>query len=247
MIFQALDWDSRFFDLSVARVTDYQGDAPALRSVLKDNVADIIYLFSDTSLGAETMEGTPFEAVALGEKVVYERGLEDLPPATRNVVEVPANERAPELFALALQSGWDSRFKRDPYLPPGAFTNLYREWMRKSLSRTMADQVLAHRTGSVYTGFVTLRRRETHASIELIAVAEGHRGRGIGAHLIHAALHDAARAAYDKVRVVTQASNEGACRAYEKYGFVPVRREYVYHLWSAAGKARAKRATPQGA
>ena len=78
---------------------------------------------------------------------------------------------------------------------------------------------------------ITLGYQTTHAIIGLLAVQQGHRGQGIGKHLLDAALHYAQAWQLPEIQVTTQLDNEGACRFYEREGFERIHEEHVYHLW----------------
>jgi dTDP-4-amino-4,6-dideoxy-D-galactose acyltransferase len=57
------------------------------------------------------------------------------------------------------------------------------------------------------------------------------RGKGIGNHLMNAAVARAREWGVDQIDVVTQQDNVGACRFYERCGFVPEKSENIYHIW----------------
>jgi GNAT superfamily N-acetyltransferase len=68
-------------------------------------------------------------------------------------------------------------------------------------------------------------------NIGLIAVAETHRGRGIGSLLIAEAHRWMSAAGATKSTVVTQAANAPACRLYKRTGYSLEHAENYYHFW----------------
>jgi ribosomal protein S18 acetylase RimI-like enzyme len=68
-------------------------------------------------------------------------------------------------------------------------------------------------------------------NIGLVAVAETHRGRGIGGRLIDAAHCWMVARQAAKTTVVTQGVNAPACRLYERVGYSIEQVEHYYHFW----------------
>ena len=77
------------------------------------------------------------------------------------------------------------------------------------------------------TGFVTCRDEK----IDLLAVAESVRGRGLGALLTNGAKHWFATNGVRRVSVLARAQNEPAIRLYKRCGFVPAATEFLFHKW----------------
>jgi GNAT superfamily N-acetyltransferase len=85
---------------------------------------------------------------------------------------------------------------------------------------TRTDPILVAADGDTLLGYVALRLRpdQNDAQIEYIAVEEAARGRGVGARMLTAALHEAFRdPAFSYMDLVT--NNPVARRLYEKAGF----------------------------
>jgi dTDP-4-amino-4,6-dideoxy-D-galactose acyltransferase len=136
-----------------------------------------------------------------------------------------------DLEALAVQSGAFSRFRVDPRIPDAQFEQLYRTWVRNSIRREMADEVLVVREGQRTVGFLTLKADGESGRIELLAVDVESRGKGYGVELVRAAEECFRAMGCDSGSVVTQAANRPACRLYRKCGYEIVLTEYFYHFW----------------
>lgn len=80
----------------------------------------------------------------------------------------------------------------------------------------------------VLVGYAGLAAAGDQADVQTIGVRADRRGRGIGAMLLTALLHEASRRACTEVFLEVRADNEPARRLYEKYGFaaVGVRKRY---------------------
>ena len=77
------------------------------------------------------------------------------------------------------------------------------------------------------TGFVTCRDEK----IDLLAVAESARGRGLGALLTNGAMHWFATNGVRRVSVLARINNDDAVRLYKRCGFVPAATEFLFHKW----------------
>ena len=111
---------------------------------------------------------------------------------------------------------------------------LYREWIKKSLDRILADRVLVWREKDGQPrGMATVSVTGKRASIGLFAVDEQSRGRGIGRLLAQAAQSYAIERGAAHCDVVTQQENLAACRLYEACGFYLRSVQLVHHFWLA--------------
>ena len=236
MSYGILDWDSEFFGMVVASIT-----APALTeheleevlSELKILGADLVYWPSPRRLPAALLE--QFRGILADVKITFamdlgtlgsqdSASLEDL----ESLAGTPSNEA---LEDLAIQSGEYSRFALDPRIPRERFEALYRLWIRRSLSKEIADEVLGIRVGADVVGLTTLGNRTGRGDIGLLAVHKDHRGRHYGEKLVLAAQRWFAAHGFDVAQVVTQSVNIPACRLYEKCGYTAEKSEFFYHFW----------------
>ena len=107
---------------------------------------------------------------------------------------------------------------------------MYREWINKSVSKTIADEVFLYENKQIL-GIVTLKLKENIATIGLIAVAENQQGKGIGRKLVDACMDFCQKNNIKKIEVATQKANLQACNFYEKYGFSVKEITPIYHFW----------------
>jgi ribosomal protein S18 acetylase RimI-like enzyme len=78
---------------------------------------------------------------------------------------------------------------------------------------------------------ITVKVADRIGNIGLVAVAESHRGRGIGSQLIESAHRWMINRGAATTTVVTQAANAAACRLYKRAGYTVAQAENVYHFW----------------
>ena len=133
--------------------------------------------------------------------------------------------------SLALASGEYSRFRTDPNVPRGVFQNLYKIWIRRSLSGEIADTVLALFEGQDLAGMITVAASGETGVIGLVAVAAEHRGRGFGRRLVQGAEAWCAAQGLQTLEVITQGQNVPARALYAASGFSCATEEAVFHLW----------------
>lgn len=119
------------------------------------------------------------------------------------------------------------RFHADVRVPKAAADRLKAVWVENSL-KGRADAVLVVLDRGQVAGFVTCLVNGDAAVIDLIAVAPGCQGRGLGRNLVQGALaFYAGRKAL--MRVGTQAANTHSLGLYEGQGFKPISRQATYH------------------
>lgn len=237
MAAKRLDWDSQFLGIEVFGVTLASGNAladlPETIRFLQDSKADLAYFFlpkADTVV-REALAGRG--AILYDEKITYAKELGPEPPAWPPGVGIYRGGVTQQLLDLAFLAGHESRFKKDPRLTPH-FEPLYSLWLTNSLNGAMADCVLVYNPGAdrEIEGMVTCKLKEDGTgSIGLIAASAANRGAGIGSRLLQASEAWLINNGGTRSTVVTQKSNTGACRFYEKAGFTEYKTEDVYHLW----------------
>jgi ribosomal protein S18 acetylase RimI-like enzyme len=128
----------------------------------------------------------------------------------------------PALEEIAAPSFTESRFFRDPHFPRDRSEELFRTWIRKSVNGWAQAVLVRERVG-----FVTCRDQK----IDLLAVAETARGRGLGALLTNGAKHWFATNGVRRVSVLARVSNDNAVALYKRCGFVPASTEFLFHKW----------------
>lgn len=222
---EELKWDTAFFGRKTGRVR-LVGDATAsdiesLRLEMQREGYELVYLFCDSELPAETgMRPVDRKRTY---SCVFPRSVAS-PPGVADFTGSSS-----ELYELAYQAGYMSRFRRDPQIGEENFRRLYREWVDKSVKDADTLVKVCSEDGEV-VGFITATIHPEMVTIGLIATAEGYRGRGVGSRLIGSVMAEAARRRLP-VEVVTQGDNGKACRFYEGAGFHVKDEVLVYHLW----------------
>ena len=230
-----LDWDSEFFARRIARLDGSRLTPELAAHALtwsKRHGVDCLYFLADSD-DPDTVrlaEDHRFRQVDV--RVTLRTRLDEKTAgASQSVTRPFAPADVPALRALARVSHRDSRFYADPRFARPRCDDLYETWIDNSC-RGYADAVLVAQAGGVAVGYVSCHLgEEATGQIGLFAVDTAHRGRGLGAALVTAALGwFAARGARD-VTVVTQGRNVAAQRLYQRGGFATHAVQLWYHKW----------------
>lgn len=229
MLIEGLPWDSDFFGLKVGVIRSGTFDLSAFES--ERDAFDLIYIYEkpDDSRNTvlATICGNPADT-----RVTYIKQLTNSLPVKEGVVNYMYRQPDKQLIALALESGIYSRFYTDKRFPPDAYERLYKEWILRSVDKSLACSVLVYYNESGFLdGFVTLEIKGPGIQIGLIAVDARARGQGIGARLVRAAEWEAHHQNFLYLKVSTQSANRTACRLYEKCGYAVEDVEHIYHYW----------------
>jgi GNAT superfamily N-acetyltransferase len=154
-------------------------------------------------------------------------------PAKNTLREAAPADREP-LLDIARTTFPYSRFLADPAFDPVKARDVYVRWLETLLARTASGDksgsgsiVLVAEADDVAAGFVSVRRDESvdaHvgqklAMIEMIAVAAGQRGQGLGGDLLKGARDWAARQGADLVEASTWTAAAEIRRFYARENF----------------------------
>lgn len=129
------------------------------------------------------------------------------------------------------------RFHTDPNLPDKACEELYVKWIERDTGG-YADTILLSEQNSQITGFIACLINEDFnrhfgtnlGTIDLFGVRAQSQGRGVGTHLIRAAL-EWFKGKVDLMRSGTMIKNYPAIRIYQKVGFKIVGTNFSFHKW----------------
>ncbi len=252
-----LPWDSAFFAKRIARITADvvgQGQMDEILAWCKSQKVDCLYYLCPTDAPStiRLAEDRRFRLVDVRvELSVLLPGSQPTRQRTpaEHLVRPSSAEDLDTLTALAGQAFRNTRFSNDPGFGPEAAPRLYRRWIRQNCE-SQAATVLVSVTDNRISGFTSLESAPGDiASIGLIAVEDGMRGRGVGRALVEASKDHCQRDGHREVRVVTQASNTAAVRLYEETGFRLSSVRLWYHKWFSlrpAGDGTEARYEPTG-
>lgn len=213
-----LKWDTDFFGFKIGEVQGH----PNLQEA-KEQGYKLIYVKSKEAIQLDAFKD---------HKIIFKKELKHLQQTSSQVKSILGSKLTPDLLELALTAGHQSRFKLDKNFKNNEFEKLYTEWLRKSLSGELADDVLGYFEDSKCLGFITVKIIESEATIGLMVISPDSQGKGLGGILTTAAENNAISKGAKTAYVSTQFSNDGACRFYMKNGYSKYNEELTYHLWT---------------
>jgi dTDP-4-amino-4,6-dideoxy-D-galactose acyltransferase len=233
-----LPWDSNLFNYKVGMIplkkTTSQEELEAIAKLAKAEGFKLVYIKSDLELCHINISTGNSQLYLTDKKITYARTVESNPEIVNTPILKLYEEAMPnaELISLALQSGIHSRFAIDSNFQNNEYKKLYNIWIEKSLKKEIANEVwVSQNADKKITGFITIAIKDNFVDIGLLAVDSHERGKNIGKNLIQIALYKASIWGQNKIQVVTQQDNIIACKFYERCGFAPVKKEFIYHLW----------------
>jgi len=234
--FSLLEWDTKFFGYKIAKILvtqDSKAQIDQTISMLKSEDFKLAYLFvsPEDDISNDSIKACSGQLV--DEKVIYSYSIDkQINYNVDNYIVIYNEDNATEeLIQLTLQSGAYSRYRIDTNFRNNEYENLYQEWIKKSVTKEIADQVLVYKEEGHILGFITIRIAEGQGTIGLLAVDEKSRGKSIGKKLLTSSFAYFHNNNIARIEVVTQRGNQIACRFYESCGFNVSEIVNVYHLW----------------
>jgi dTDP-4-amino-4,6-dideoxy-D-galactose acyltransferase len=231
--YKILSWDSNFFGFTVAAIlSDFvrETDCKILFDRLRNENVKLAYWKSKHELPTNISNATIVKAdkpCTFWHKISSGDGVDPNP----HISLYFQNTVSDQLNKIAIQCGAFSRFKTDSKIPYHKFEELYSLWIKNSVNKTFADNVLVYNLSDSVAGMVTVAKKEDVGYIGLFGVDSKYRGQGIGTALLAAAISYFKKQACNSVEVITQQENIPACKAYVKAGFSIKEESNYYHIW----------------
>lgn len=229
---ERLEWDSKFFGLSIARAIPTRVDAATRDAILdwcRAERIDCLYFLSDEDADIRLLEDAAFARVD-------ERVTLALQPIPSGVIPPPGTRPArvsdiATLQEIAGRAHHDSRFYNDGRFDRERCDELYRIWIEKSCLG-WADHVVVVEHGGDAIGYLTVHLREPEsAMIGLVGVKQACRRQGVGQRLMAGALAWIATQSVTRVWSATQGRNAASRGFFQKAGFRQTDRAFWYHRW----------------
>lgn len=218
-----LEWDSNFFNKKIGEITVESEDEIFEKDIID---YDLLYVFSKNG---------KLNLNLVDKKITYL--INDLSNFPNEIDHLElfqdSQKNHSNLVRLAFQSGEYSRFRLDSNFEKEDYKKLYTEWIRKSISKELATDIVIKRNNGKIVGFATLARKNNElADISLVAVDAAFRGKGLAKEIIENTIKLAKNQGYKKIQVVTQLDNRPANFLYEKVGFKKNSLIFIYHIWN---------------
>ncbi|MGL6193395.1 MAG: GNAT family N-acetyltransferase [Thermoguttaceae bacterium] len=248
-----VEWDTKFFGFPVGRLnlpSDFS--AEELDETLNLSRTDyrLVYVFLKGK-GPDTLETYDSDCVCYDRRLVYKKPVQSfLPELDPHLKLYTDTTCSRQLEALAIASGYYTRFRRDPQLS-SFYERLFVTWMNNSVSGGMADSIWTWQgDNGKPLGLTTIRvvknivqnpseQFEPNVSeviregrLGMLAVDANHRRQGIAGNLLKACEFWCASLGLDEISIVAAADCPWICKMCERMGYHPGAEVSVYHHWS---------------
>ncbi len=236
MTINRLEWDSEFFGRIVSSIEIHSGMqvgvvVDACRHALRAGARSTCYIYAEDQRCAEQfieeisrsgISVQPFGSVVQYRKTDLQASTDDVGPGVARLTL-----KTDEICDLACESGAYSRFRNDSVLK-SHFRHLYERWISNAFEMPGVEAWGIWDSGRL-AGIVSMVVRATTASIDLLAVSETCRRRGVGRRLIGVFEQRALACGCTDLTVKTQGANMPARRLYESAGYTMVKERWVWH------------------
>ncbi|MBI1276756.1 MAG: GNAT family N-acetyltransferase [Anaerolineaceae bacterium] len=234
-----LSWDTTFFGMRLGRVRGQFLDTDRCQMVdqwaAANEIAGLYFLANaDDAQVIRTAEANHFHLTDV--RMTFDYRIPAQPverPVSHLLMRPSTPDDVQPLIDISKDAYVHSRFYHDPHFSPEQCSALYQTWIRRSCLEDYADEVWVAEIGGQPIGYVTchLDQEAKDGSIGLVGIAEQARGQKVGEQLVNRALNWFAEQRMATVSVVTQGSNIGAQRLYQKCGFATRFVQLWYHKW----------------
>ena len=128
-------------------------------------------------------------------------------------------------------AGENGRFGNDPSIPKEIYRELFKCWIRNSVKKVIADEVLVYKVDEEIVGFATIKVEGDKGYAPLLAVKREYEGKGVSFALMRAIETRLIENNCKYVLSGTQEINKKALATFKRYGLKPQPAEFIYHLW----------------
>jgi dTDP-4-amino-4,6-dideoxy-D-galactose acyltransferase len=230
-----LEWDTKYFGMKCARVRLNKELNQVQFIELKKTINQYEFVTIDND--SKYMKNNELLCSIDGAHLVdvpltFSHALLDLDYKEFDKVCTVMNnvEQNKKIESIAKYSFLPGRFYNDSRIDQGKADGLYACWIKNSFFREDNYFVLDDNNN----GFILFSKINEDAGIdiELIAVDDKERNKGIAGKMIDSLKYYAIKGNIKYIDVVTQAHNVGAVNLYTRHGFKLKKCEYTYHFWN---------------
>ncbi|WLR55464.1 GNAT family N-acetyltransferase [Mesobacillus subterraneus] len=230
--FNVLKWDTEFFGVKSGKaVLNKELTTTEWNELLSKcknyQFISIVNLFSEPK-NAQTI-GLNTSAFLADTNIQFEKkvnGPKNIPGNVTIHQSLPRDERILEMANFEY-----SKFIEDEKLAKRGGSQVYYEWISNSFNNPEKYFALYRSENNYLNGFVLFSFNQNECVIELIAVSNTNKSKGIGTALFSTVEFEAERRGINVIQVGTQIRNLEAINFYHKVGCQQIGCHQVYHLW----------------
>ena len=232
--YKILEWDTNFFNFKVAEIKKniFQGnsDRDEILKSLSDEKVRLAYYYSHEEVDFNC--GKDYEINLIINRVPLEKKIINDFPIHEKISFYNDDYPDESLIELAQLAGRQGRFGLDPKITDEQCNGIFKNWIVNSVNKKMASHTLVYKEQSEIIGFATINIKEGKGYTPLFAVKRKFEGKGISFALMRA-IENVLKAEGCPIAVGgTQELNEKALMVYKRYGLIPQKPEFIYHLWN---------------
>ena len=209
-----LEWDSKFFELPIARLNRARLEDATVAEVLRwctaKSIACLYFLADpDDPQTTRLAESNGFQLTDV--RVVFERipAHNEVAASVFEGVRLAREEDLGTLRAIARAGHRDTRFYFDKNFDRAKCDLLYETWIENSF-RGFAQAVLVAEADGKPAAYLTCHLRGNESQIGLVGVGVNHRGQGLGTKLVEHFLAWSREQGVLRATVATQGRNLAA-------------------------------------
>jgi dTDP-4-amino-4,6-dideoxy-D-galactose acyltransferase len=227
-------WDSNFFGYKIGQIESFSSDNLLSETLERSRQAGYKLLYIKTDSCNQDLHQSLLQnrGRLVDKKITYRFFLSsNFEIDSENIKLNNTDQLSPALLNIVLQTGIYSRFYTDPGFDYAQYKELYTQWIKQSLNKELADEVILFVDDGNILGFLTLKVEFEIGKIVLIGVDSKQHRRGIGKQMMMKASNLSIERSCSNLEVVTQQDNIPACQFYKNFGFHIYKEEFIYHFW----------------
>lgn len=230
---EKLKWDTDFFGVNSAKVIlNNSIDEQDIKEILKkleDNNYEFVTINNIKNNDNNNYFLKDISNIFLADvNIQFEKRVEEKNEIDNNVSVHNNFEYNQEILQISQKSFIYSRFMNDLNLKNAS--DVYVEWAKNSFNKDN-KYFCTYKIENKVIGYLLFSIKDTSLTIELIAVDNNHKGKGIGKKLINKVEEFAYSNNITNMKVGTQLNNIYAQNFYINNGFRHISNNSIYHLW----------------
>lgn len=230
---EKLKWDTDFFGVNSAKVilnnTIDEQDIKEILKKIEDDNYEFVTINNIKNNDNNNYILKDISNIFLADvNIQFEKGVEEKNEIDNNVSIHNNFEYNQEILEISQKSFVYSRFMNDLNLKNAS--DVYVEWAKNSFDKK-DKYFCTYKIENKVIGYLLFSIKDTSLTIELIAVDNNHKEKGIGRKLINKVEEFAYSNNITNMKVGTQLNNIYAQNFYINNGFRHISNNSIYHLW----------------
>lgn len=233
LTFHELQWDTKYFGVKSAKAILHKPLNLIEWEKLKNRFNDYEFISIENRNSEPSnarLIGKDTKAYLVDVNIQFKKKIETRYEIMGNIEIYQALKLNNEIIDIA--EFRFSKFIEDPELAKRGGGQVYRQWVINAFENPNKYFALSKNDNNQINGFLLYSFKEAYCVIELIAVSENEKNKGIGTSLFKAVENEAQKCGFNEIRVGTQIRNVEAINFYHRIGCKQIGCHQIYHLWN---------------